>query len=295
METIAVLGLGRMGRGIASCLLKAGYHVIVWNRSADKATPLLQAGAIWAESPAAAASEAAVVIAMVADDQASEAVWLHTGGALAHMRSGSFLVECSTLSAKYVRQLAATAEARGVHYIDCPVTGLPEAAAAGQLTLLVGAAPETLEQVRPVLTSFSRVIRHFGPVGTGTDYKLLINLMGAVQIAALAEGIALAEQLGLDKSTVMTALEHSAAASPQVVRYIHRMANRDYMDDPNFTLSLRLKDATYGVALANSAGSPAPLGEAATAWFARACEQDPQKGHTDEAAVVDAVVAHRSA
>lgn len=295
METIAVLGLGRMGRGIASCLLKAGYRVIVWNRSAGKAAPLLQAGAIWAESPAAAASNAAVVIAMVADDQASEAVWLLAEGALAHMRSGAFLVECSTLSAQYVRQLATAAEERGVHYIDCPVTGLPEAAAAGQLTLLVGAAPETLEQVRPVLTSFSRVIRHFGPVGTGTDYKLLINLMGAVQIAALAEGIALAEQLGLDKTTVMTALEHSAAASPQVVRYIHRMANRDYMDDPNFTLSLRLKDATYGVALANSAGSPAPLGEAATAWFARACNQDPKKGHSDEAAVVDAVVARRSA
>ncbi|PSL43897.1 3-hydroxyisobutyrate dehydrogenase [Chitinophaga niastensis] len=284
MESIAVLGLGRMGHGIASCLLARGYHVTVWNRSRAKAASLLQAGAVWSDSPAAAAREASVVIAMLADDAASAAVWLGAAGALENMQPGSFVIECSTISAVHVTKLAATAKEHDLIYIDCPVTGLPEAAAAGNLTLLVGADPVDLERIRPVLTSMSAVIRHFGPVGTGTAYKLLINLMGAVQIAALAEGLALAESLGLDRETVITAIENSAAASPQVVRYTRRMAERNFAEQPAFTTSLRHKDAAYGVALATSAGSPALLGEVATSWFAAASVIKPDQ---DEAAVLN--------
>ena len=284
MKTIAVLGLGRMGQGIAFCLINSGYRVLVWNRSRAKATVLLDAGAVWAESPAVAAREATVVIAMVADDVASEAVWLGTEGALNYMSTGSFLIECSTLSAGHVKRLAAAALERGLTYIDCPVTGLPEAAATGQLTLLVGAEQEDLERVGPVLRSISGVIRHFGPVGTGTAYKLMINLMGAVQIAALAEGLALAERLGLNREVVIAAVENSAAASPQVIRYARRMAERSFSDNPAFTLGLRLKDATYGVSLANSVGNPVLLGEVAVSWFATASGTDANK---DEAAVIN--------
>jgi 3-hydroxyisobutyrate dehydrogenase len=284
MKTIAVLGLGRMGQGIAICLLRRGYRVLVWNRTRAKVAGLLDAGAIWAESPAAAAREATVVIAMVADDIASEAVWLGTEGALSQMAAGSFVIECSTLSAGHVKRLAAAALERGLIYIDCPVTGLPESAASGQLTLLVGAEQEDLERVGPILRSISGVIRHFGPVGTGTAYKLMINLMGAVQIAALAEGLALAERLGLDREVVIAAVENSAAASPQVVRYARRMAERTFSDHPAFTLGLRLKDATYGVSLAKSTGSPVRLGEVAASWFAIASETDADR---DEATVIN--------
>ncbi|HEV3412091.1 MAG TPA: NAD(P)-dependent oxidoreductase [Puia sp.] len=286
METIAVLGLGRMGQGIAICLIRKGYRVLVWNRTRAKAAGLLEVGAIWAESPAAAAHEAPVVIAMVADDIASEAVWLGNEGALNAMAMGSFVIECSTLSAGYVERLAAAALERGLIYIDCPVTGLPEAANSGQLTLLVGAEPEDLERAGPVLRSMSGVIRHFGPVGTGTAYKLMINLMGAVQIAALAEGLALAERLGLDREVVIAAVENSAAASPQVVRYVRRMAEKNYADNPAFTLDLRLKDASYGVLLANRVHSPAPLGEVAASLFAAAAKAGAGR---DEASVIDIV------
>ena len=284
METIAVLGLGRMGQGIAFRLIQSGYRVYVWNRSRVKAAALLAAGAIWAESPAAAARYTTVIFAMVADDAASEAVWLGTDGALSHMRAGSFVIECSTLSAGHVKRLATAAVKRGLTYIDCPVTGLPEAAATGQLTLLIGAEQEDLERIGTVLSSISCVIRHFGSVGTGTAYKLMINLMGAIQIAALAEGLAQAERCGLNREVVIAAVENSAAASPQVIRYARRMAERSFSDHPAFTLGLRLKDATYGVSLANSVGSPVLLGEVAASWFATASGTDANR---DEATVID--------
>jgi len=183
-----------------------------------------------------------------------------------------------------VKRLAAAALERGLIYIDCPVTGLPESAASGQLTLLVGAEQEDLERVGPILRWMSGIIRHFGPVGTGTAYKLMINLMGAVQIAALAEGLALAERLGLDREVVIAAVENSAAASPQVVRYARRMAEGIFSDHPAFTLSLRLKDATYGVSLGKSTGSPVRLGEVAASWFAIASETDANR---DEATVIN--------
>jgi len=284
METVAVLGLGRMGQGIAFRLIQSGYRVYVWNRSRVKAATLLAAGAIWAESPAAAARYTTVIFAMVADDAASEAVWLGTDGALSHMRAGSFVIECSTLSAGHVKRLATAAVKRGLTYIDCPVTGLPEAAATGQLTLLIGAEQEDLERIGTVLSSISCVIRHFGSVGTGTAYKLMINLMGAIQIAALAEGLAQAERCGLNREVVIAAVENSAAASPQVIRYARRMAERSFSDHPAFTLGLRLKDATYGVSLANSVGSPVLLGEVAASWFATASGTDANR---DEATVID--------
>jgi 3-hydroxyisobutyrate dehydrogenase len=258
----------------------------VWNRTPEKAASLLNSGAIWAETPAEAARGAFAVIAMLADDTASSAAWLGPQGALDQLAAGSFAIECSTLSISHVERLAAAATARGLRYIDCPVTGWPEAAAAGKLTLLTGADPADLEAVRPVLASLSVTIRHFGPVGAGTAYKLMINLMGAVQIAALAEGLALAERLGLDRETVIAAIENSAAASPQVIRHTRKMAERNFSSDPPFTLALRYKDALYGLALAESVKSPVPLGATAARCFARATGAGPDR---DEATVITAL------
>jgi 3-hydroxyisobutyrate dehydrogenase len=284
MQTIVVLGLGRMGEGMAFRLLKSGFNVVIWNRTREKAARLLNMGAVWAETPAIAARQASMVIAMVADDEASSAVWFGPEGSLDNMARGSFAIECSTLSAGQVRRLDAAAKERGLHYVDCPVTGLPEAAEAGNLTLLTGANPDDLECIRPVLLSLAVSIRHFGPVGTGTAYKLMINLMGAVQIAALAEGVALAERLGLDRETVIAAIENSASASPQVVRHVRKMAERHFAENPSFTLGLRHKDAVYGVALAESVRSPVLLGEVAASWFAEAIKTGADR---DEAAVIE--------
>lgn len=283
MQHIAILGTGRMGKGIALNILRSGRNLTVWNRSKEKAKTLIDAGAVWADTPAEAAANADAVIAMLSDDIASQEVWLGLHGAMPQMKAGTFVIECSTLSADHVEALSSEASRRGLVYIDCPVTGIPEAAEKAQLTLLVGADTDDLEKCSALLQSFSAVIRHFGNIGTGTAYKLIINLMGAVQIAGLAEGIAMAHAAGLDMNTVTAAIEHSAAASPQVVRYTSRMAENTFAEHPGFTTSLRYKDAAYAAALAQQMQVPARLGEVAKEWFDKAKELYPDQ---DEALVV---------
>jgi 3-hydroxyisobutyrate dehydrogenase-like beta-hydroxyacid dehydrogenase len=147
---------------------------------------------------------------------------------------------------------------------------LPDAAASGQLTLLVGAEPEDLERARPYLAPLCTTIRHFGAVGTGTVYKLINNLMGAIQIAGIAEGMAIAEQAGLDMKLVLEAVETGVAASPQVLRHSKRMVARNFAG-ANFTAALRHKDAAYAVALAESLLSGVPvMGRAALEAYERA-------------------------
>src|SRR4051794_19628126 len=258
MTKVAFIGLGRMGHGMAGRYLDAGFTVAVWNRSKAKAEDLIARGARWASSPADAADGADAVVTMLADDEASRTVWLAADGAASRMKAGALAIECSTVSYQHALDLARELRGRGFIYVDSPVTGLPDAAAAGKLTLLVGAEPADLERARPFLAPLSATIRHFGPVGTGTVYKLINNLMGAIQIAGIAEGLAIAEQAGLDMKLVLEAVETGVAASPQVIRHSRRMAARDF-SGANFTAALRHKDAAYAVELAESVLSGAPL------------------------------------
>lgn len=274
-----------MGIGMAGRLLGAGHHVTVHNRAADKANPLLAKGAKWAASPRDAAEGADAVFAMLADDNASSSVWLGDNGALAGMEPGAFVIECSTLSHDWVETLSDAAAKRRLRYIDCPVTGLPDAAARGKLTLLVGANAGDLEASRPLLDVVSERIIQFGDVGTGTAYKLMINLMGAVQIAAAAEGLAIAERAGLDLDTVVEALALGQAASPQVVRNSAIMASGDHDGQKAFTPVLRLKDAGYGVRLAHKFGLSAPFGDVACEAFQTMCDRG--LGDDNESKVIE--------
>jgi 3-hydroxyisobutyrate dehydrogenase len=292
MKKIAFLGLGRMGHGMAGRYLDSGFTLAVWNRSKAKAEDLIARGARWAASPADAADDAAAVVTMVADDEASRAVWLGKDGAAASAGPGALAVECSTVSYSHALDLARELRGRGLVYIDSPVTGLPDAAAAGKLTLLVGAEPADLEQARPFLAPLSTTIRHFGAVGTGTVYKLINNLMGAIQIAGVAEGLAIAEQAGLDMKLVLEAIETGVAASPQVIRHSRRMVARDFAG-ASFTASLRHKDAAYAVALAETLLSGAPLmGRAAVEAYARAKAYAPDD---DEGKMIEIVSRPKSA
>jgi 3-hydroxyisobutyrate dehydrogenase len=273
-----------MGHGMAGCYLDAGFKVSVWNRSKAKADDLVARGARGAASPKDAAVDADAVVTMVADDEVSRDVWLGKDGATAAMKSGTLAIECSTVSYSHALDQSRELRARGLTYIDCPVTGLPDTAASGQLTLLVGADPADLEKARPFLTPISSTIRHFGPVGTGTVYKLINNLLGAIQIAGLAEGLAIAEQAGLDMKLVLEAVETGAAASPQVIRHSRRMVKRDFVDI-GFTPTLRLKDAVYAVELAKSLLADAPImGRAAVDAYqqAKAAMPDGDEGQMIE-------------
>jgi 3-hydroxyisobutyrate dehydrogenase-like beta-hydroxyacid dehydrogenase len=286
MTNVAFIGLGRMGHGMAGRYLDAGFSVAVWNRSKAKAEDLISRGARWTSSPSNAADGADAVVTMVADDEASRAVWLGQDGAAATMKPGALAIECSTVSHQHALASARELRGRGLIYIDCPVTGLPQAAAAGKLTLLVGADAADLDRAKPYLAPIGDVVRHFGAVGTGTVFKLINNLMGAVQIASLAEGIAMAEHAGLDMNLVAEALATGAVASPQVIRHSKRMVARDF-SGASFTTALRHKDALYAVKLAESLLTGAPLvGRAAVEAYARAKAEMPDD---DEGRMIEIV------
>src|SRR6201993_267683 len=286
MARVAFIGLGRMGHGMAGRYLGAGFGVAVWNRSKAKAEDLIARGARWASTPGDAAIDADAVVTMVADDEASRTVWLGAGGAAASMKPGVLAIECSTVSYRRALDMARELNGRGLIYIDCPVTGLPDAAASGKLTLLVGAEAADLDKARPFLEPVGSTIRHFGAIGSGTVYKLINNLMGAIQIAGIAEGLAIAEQAGLDMKLVLEAVETGVAASPQVIRHSRRMAMRDFAG-ATFTSALRYKDAAYAVALAESLLSADPImGRAAVAAYDRAKAHGPDD---DEGKMIEIV------
>jgi 3-hydroxyisobutyrate dehydrogenase len=286
MAKVAFIGLGRMGHGMAGRYLDNGFALAVWNRSKPKAEDLIARGARWAASPADAADGADAIVTMVADDGASRTVWLGADGAARTARPGTLAIECSTVSYGHALALSKELRGHGLIYIDSPVTGLPDAAAAGKLTLLVGAEPADLEKARPYLVPLAATIRHFGNVGSGTVYKLINNLMGAIQIAGIAEGLAIAEQAGLDIKLVLEAIETGVAASPQVIRHSKRMAARNF-SGATFTAALRHKDAAYAVELAESLLSDAPLmGRAAVQAYDRAKAHAPDD---DEGKMIEIV------
>ena len=285
MARIAFIGLGRMGSGMCGRLVAAGHDVAVSNRTPDKAAPLVTRGARWAASPREAADDADAAFVMVSDDDASRSVWLGPDGVLAGgPRPDALAVECSTLSYDWVRELAAEARSRGLRYVDAPVTGLPEAAATGRLTILLGADPEDLAAAEPLLAPLSEQRLHFGGVGAGTAYKLIVNLIGAIQIASVAEGMALAERAGLDLDQVATAIASGQAASPQVVRNSRRIADENHADVV-FSGHLRRKDVAYALALAEELGLEVPFGRAASDGLDRLVASG--LGDTNESSIIE--------
>jgi 3-hydroxyisobutyrate dehydrogenase len=285
---VAFLGLGHMGSGMARRLLAAGHSLSVFNRTAARAAPFANLGARVADSPRAAAQKADVIIGMTADDESSRAMWLGGQGALAADNSPDALaIECSTLSHDWVLELAQQVRGRGFRYVDAPVTGLPDSAAAGTLTLLVGAEPADLDAARPTFASLATRVLHFGAVGQGTVYKLMINLMGAVQIASAAEGMVLAERAGLDPKLVADAVASGQAASPQVVRNVRRFVAGDHGTNVNFTPALRLKDIDYALRLANKSGADCAFGKVAAAVYRKLCAEG--FGTDNESRVIDAL------
>ncbi len=268
MVTVAFLGLGRMGTGMARRLLDCGCRLQVFNRTPSRTENLVARGACRFPTARDACAGADAIVSMVADDQASNAMWRGPEGALAAAPGpGTLAIGCSTLSYAWVQELSAETQSLGLRYIDAPVTGLPDAAAAGELTLLVGATAEDLNAGRPLLQHCAQRILHFGPAGTGTAYKLLVNMLGAVQIASAAETIAIAEKIGLDLGMVADALATGQAASPQVIRNARRMIPGSADHTVVFTPQLRLKDVEYALALARTLQIGSPFGALAARLY----------------------------
>ncbi len=245
-QSVAILGLGTMGGGMAANLLKAGFPLAVYNRTPAKAQALVSSGARLASTPADAAQGASIVISMLADDNASREVWLGKNGALAATAPATILIESSTVSPAWVAELAGRATQHGVELLDAPVTGSKMQAAAGQLSFLVGGSEQALETVRPVLQAMSKEIVPMGPVGNGAKLKLINNFLCGVQVASLAEGLAWIERSGLDREKALAFLKTGAGGSPLIGSISARMVSQIY--GVNFLLRLMAKDLLYAQA-----------------------------------------------
>lgn len=234
-----------MGDVLAGHLLDAKFPLVIYNRTKEKVRRLESLGAEVADTPKAAAENADIIMSVVADDQASQAIWRGEGGALSSVRPGTILIESSTLSPAWVSELAQSADEKGCALLDAPIAGGREAAQAKQIMFLVGGQTNVLARVQSVLDALSRHTIHAGPSGSGMMLKLTRNLLLGVQMAGLAEVIRLAETAGLDRDITLESIVNGPTASPAITSSVERMMDRKGSTD--FALSLLRKDLDYAL------------------------------------------------
>ena len=268
MTRIAFLGLGAMGRRIATRLVDGGHEVTVWNRSAAPVEPFRATAAHVATTPREAVQDADVVWSMVYDDDASRDVWLDpTTGALAALRPGTLAIESSTLSPRWVTSLASEVEARDVHLVDAPVTGSRLQADGGQLIFLAGGRDEDVDALRPLFAIAGQAVHHVGAVGSGAILKLAVNAFFATQVVGMAEALDLLRRSGLDAraSGALAALPVTSAAAAGAAR---AMLAADYA--PQAPVDLIAKDLSYALAHADEHGGTPSVTRTVAARFAAA-------------------------
>jgi len=256
IKTISYLGLGTMGSGMASNLLKAGYELTVWNRSVEKCEPFARKGARVAKSPVEAIRDVDLVVYMLSNDQAVEDVVFGTKGILSGIREGQIAMDMSTvLPTTSLREQEAYAK-RGVDFLDAPVFGSKQESADAKLWIMAAGNKAIFEKVKPVLEHLGQTVHYFGKNGNATAMKLVGNLIVALEMEALAEGLVLAQKAGLNLNTVMEVVKAADFRSPLLVGNGHNILKRDFSS--NFALELMLKDAGLIEKFAGSLQSPIP-------------------------------------
>lgn len=257
---ISVVGLGLMGRPMAGNLLKAGHVVTVWNRTSSRAQELTSAGAKLAQTPREAAAASDILITMVSDPPALEEVlWGHEGkndGALEGLKPGSTYLDCSTISPALVKKIAHDCSARKIKFLDSPVTGGDWGAREGTLTFMIGGDLEAFHEVEPILGVMGKKWFHLGPNGAGQTMKLAMNALLALQINAIAEGIALVTKAGLRGEQLFEVLQASMARSGVLDVKVPLMLKGEFK--PSFPLRLMHKDLGLALDLANQLGVALP-------------------------------------
>src|SRR6266403_3982695 len=256
IKTISYLGLGTMGGGMVSNLLKAGYKLTVWNRSVKKCGPFGKKGARIADTPADAVRDAELVMYCLSNDQAVEEVVFEPKGILSGIKEGQIAVDMSTvLPATSLREEEAYAK-RGVDFLDVPVFGSKQESADAKLWIMAAGNQASFEKVKPVLEHLGQTVHYFGKNGNAAAMKLVGNLIVALELEALAEGLVLAQKAGLDLNTVMEVVKVADFRSPLLVSNGQNILKRDF--SPSFALNLMLKDADLIERFGNSLQSPIP-------------------------------------
>jgi 2-hydroxy-3-oxopropionate reductase len=251
-----VIGLGIMGAPMARNLLGAGHAVVVHSRTRARVDALLAAGATAADGPAAVAAAVDVVITMLPDTPDVENVVAGPGGVLDGAAPGLLAIDMSTIAPAAARRLAASAAARGVEFLDAPVSGGEQGAVAGTLSIMVGGDRAAFARAAPLLAALGRRVTWMGGPGQGQTTKLVNQVVGAGTLAAVAEGVVLASRAGLDPAAWVDAVGAGAAASWMLTEQAPRMERRDFA--PGFMVRLQQKDLRLALAAAAELGVALP-------------------------------------
>ncbi|MDM4771845.1 3-hydroxyisobutyrate dehydrogenase [Solimonas sp. SE-A11] len=268
MTQIAFIGLGNMGGPMALNLIKAGHALRVFDLSPTALEAARAAGATVATSPAEAVQGAETVISMLPASQHVESLYLGTDGLIGKIAAGTLVIDCSTIAPASSRKVAEAAQARGIVFIDAPVSGGTAGAAAGTLTFIVGGAAEALERARPYLSAMGKNIFHAGGNGAGQVAKIANNMLLAIHMAGTAEALALGVANGLDPKVLSEIMVKSSGRNWSLELYNpwpgvqdNVPASRGYSG--GFGSSLMLKDLGLAAEASIASGSPIPLGELA--------------------------------
>ena len=253
-ERVGFIGLGIMGSGMTHNLLRASVDLTVYNRSPERMQPLANAGAATAASPAVLAAAVDVVFLCVSDTPDVEQVLFGEEGVLQGAKSGSLVVDMSTISPAATRQFAERLAERGVAMIDAPVSGGSEGAAKGTLSIMVGGDAADVERARPYLEAMGSTITHLGPIGSGQSCKLVNQILVVVNMLATAEALVFAEASGLDLERTREAVVGGAAGSWMLANRGPQAIRRDWR--PGFTIDLQQKDLRLVLEAADQTGAP---------------------------------------
>jgi 3-hydroxyisobutyrate dehydrogenase-like beta-hydroxyacid dehydrogenase len=260
-KKVGLIGLGLMGRPMGMNLIKAGYSLTVWNRTASRAEELVSAGAKLAKSPQEVAASSDFLLTIVSDPPALEDVLWGSGGAIQALPRGSTYVDSSTIAPALARKIAAACAERGARFLDAPVTGGDWGAKKGELLFMIGGDAETLKDAEPILSVMGKKLFHLGPHGAGQTIKLAMNLILALQVDALAEALALVTGAGLAGEKLVEVLQSSMARSGVLDVKAPNLLKGEYV--PSFPLRLMHKDLGLALDLANQLGVALPATAAA--------------------------------
>jgi 3-hydroxyisobutyrate dehydrogenase-like beta-hydroxyacid dehydrogenase len=254
---LGFIGLGAMGAPMATNLLEADHELAVWNRSPERAGPLVEAGARRADSPADAASDTRATVLMITNAEAVQEVLFGDKGVVQGLSAGAAVINMGTIGAVATTRIAKTLGELGYRMLDAPVSGSTPVAAAGELAIMVGGDEETFEEFELVLAAMGEKISLMGEVGSGSRMKLINNLILGANMAALSEGLALGEAAGIPVEKQLEVILAGGAASGVAQRRSGNLISGSY--EPQFKLSHELKDLYYALELGRDLEDPLPI------------------------------------
>ena len=260
---LGFVGLGAMGELIVPRLMAAGHELTGWNRTREKAEPLIKQGMRWADTPRAVAQASDIVFSIVTDSKAVRAVALGQDGIVAGLKKGGIFIDMSTIEPEESRAIAEEFTRAGSIMLDGPLSGSPVTVKAGQASIMIGGDEQAFERAKPVLLAIGPKVTRIGGNGLACQMKIAVNLLLMVEIIAFGEAVALAEKGGVDRAVALDAILKSVAASPVIGYRGPFILDGNMPEVPLADVTLQQKDMLLALNLGRRLGSPVPLAAAA--------------------------------